>query len=352
MFYFDVAIIIFYILALAIVLFIILYLLFIHKNRRINTEMEALADDLVSQAIFTEFEDTNGLIPISSELQKQLLNTRFKSIIYDKIILTTKSISGHSHLSLQKLFMQLNLDLQCLKLLDSYQWHRIAKGIQEIGIMGLKQYLPDISPYTNDSNKYISIEAQIAVLKLSGFKGLRFLDNLTQTISEWEQIMLLKELGNLPVEEFSGIEMWLKSNNDSVVIFALKLTRNYHKFELYNDIVDCLVHHNSKVRLNAIHTLAEVYNQDTAQQLLHRYKQEDYEQQLAIVIALETIGDDNIIDVLIQYLSTEIYEMKYTLACTIANISKYGYEKLLTLPDAQHYPLNEMLLQIKSEMKQ
>ena len=352
MFYFNIAIIFFYSVAVAIVLFILVYLSLIKRKLRTNIELETLANELVGEAIFTDSEDADTLIPISQFAQNKLFSPRFKSIIYDKIILTTKSISGQSFFYLQKLFIQLELDVQSFKLLESNQWPLIAKGIQDIGIMGLNQYLPKVSTFTNHSNEFVRKEAQITVLKLSGFKGLIFLDNITQTLSEWEQIMLLKELANLPLEQFSGIEKWLKSANESVVIFALKLARNYHKFELYNDIVDCLKHNNGTVRLNAIYALAEVYNQDTPQQLISHYTAEGYEQQLAIVIALQNIGDDDITDNLIQYLNTEIYEMKFTIARAIANISNYGYEKLLTIPEAQHYPLNEMLLQIKSEMKQ
>lgn len=350
MLYFNIAIILFYSVSIAIVLFIILYLIVINSRKRVNDDWEILADELVSQAIFTTPEDAGNLASISLITKKNILNSRFKAIVTNKIITTTKSISGQSHFYLQKLFLQLNLDLQSLKLLDSYQWHLKAKGIQEIGIMGLSQYLPQVLPFTNHTNELVRIEAQNTVLKLSGFEGLKFLDTITQTLSEWEQITLLKELAVLPAGQFSGIDKWLKSPNESVIIFALKLARNYHKFELYNDIVACLNHNNGNVRLNAIHTLAEVYDQDTALQLLHRYDSEEYTQQLAIVKVLEYIGDENSIETLIQYMDTENYEMKFALAHTIATISKNGLDKLMTLPDADRYPLKDMLLQIRSEV--
>jgi hypothetical protein len=350
MLYFNVAIFLFYFFSIGIIFFIILYLIIISRRKRVNHIWEILADELISQAIFTDPEDNNKLITISEETQKLLLNPRFLVIISNKIISTTKNISGQSHFYLQKLFIQLNLDLHSLKLLDSYQWHKKAKAIQEIGIMRLNKYLPQVSAFTNYSNELVRMEAQITLLKLTGFDGLKFLDTVTQTISEWEQIMLLKELAVLPLEQFIGINNWLKSSNDSVIIFALKLARNYHKFELYEDIFACLNHNSATVRLNAIHTLAEVYNQDTAIQLLQYYIGEEYANQLAIVKALQDIGDEESIESLISFLNTDNFEMKFTLARAIANISNNSLEKLAALPEANVYPLKDMLSQINSEI--
>ncbi|WP_449437209.1 hypothetical protein [Pedobacter steynii] len=52
-----------------------------------------------------------------------------------------------------------------------------------------------------------------------------------------------------------------------------------------------------------------------------------------------------------SYLTTEDFEMKLSVVRAIANVSEAGVELLMNDAKSDSYPLNEMLTQIKSEIK-
>lgn len=340
-------------LAVALIIFMLAYLVIQKKRRSKYHKWNNMIDLLLRKTIFFE-EDSkleDNLIPITSRFRKQMSISRFRDHLCERIIGASKDILGQSSLNLQKLYLQLNLDHYALKKISNRKWDIRAKGIQQIGIMGLKEHLTKIYRYTNDKNELVRIEAQTAVLKLFGFEGLRFLDVISYQISEWQQIKLLKELSNLSHVDLKGIDKWLNSDNSSVVSFALKLARNYHHFELYNEIEACLKHQSVDVRLQAIYTLTDVFTEETSSKLLDVFDSETIENQLSIAKALMKIGDEDDVPRLMQYLDTTNFELKLSIARTIANLSSSGLNLLEDDPQAKEYPLNEMIMQIKSELK-
>jgi hypothetical protein len=353
MIFFKAFLSIFFGLALLLVVFMTIYLSVRKKWRMKYAKWDSMIDLLLRKAIF--FHE-NGiiegqLIPVTSRLNSTLGNNRFRKQLTKKITAAKKNMSGQAGQNLKALYLQLHLDSYAIGLIDSGKWHLMAHGIQQIGAMGLKEHLPRIYKFTNHSNDLVRAEAQIAVLNLLGFEGLRFLDVITYQISEWQQIKLLKNLSSIPHVNLSGIDKWLTSDNASVVVFALKLARNYHHFELYEDILNCLEHHESNVRAQAVYTLTDIFEEDTSRKLLDRFDAEEHNNRLVILKAVRKIGDATDLPKLLSYLNTDDFELKLSVAQAIASINESGLELLISHPAAQHYPLNEMLTQIKGELK-
>jgi len=310
-----------------------------------------IADLLVRDAIFSEHDGDDGLhLPINRHTEGLLENERFKKILNKELLSAKKNMSGAASLNLKKLYLMLQLDQYALKNLSSNKWHIKAKAIQDLGIMGLSEYLSKIYRQTNNRHELVRMEAQIAVIKLTGFEGLRFLDVVSYQINDWQQIKLLNELSLLPAQNFKGIENWLLSENDSVVIFALKLVKNFHRYELYNQVEACLNHSTAKIRGMAIAAIEKLYREDTSKMLLKRYLEEELSNRIAIAKTLQQIGGEDDIPVLISFLATEELEQKRTLVRTIATISENGLDHLNTLAEAGEPPLSLIIKQIEGEL--
>ena len=339
--------------AVLLTIYMAIYLFIRGKWRKKYADWNKMIDMLLRRAIFFhENGNTDGkLIRIAPRLKANLENHRFRDQFTKQLTAAKTNMSGQAGQNLKKLYLQLHLDNHALHLIDSGKWHLMARGIQQIGTMEIQEHLTKIYRYTNHKHELVRAEAQLAVLSLAGFEGLRFLDVISYQLSEWQQIKLLKELSLISHVNLTGIDKWLKSENASVVVFALKLARNYHHFELYEDIVNCLQHPEPSVRLQAIFTLTDIFTEETSSELLARFDSEEYNNQLAILKAVKKIGDDADLPKLQSYLSTADLEMKLSVARAMANISENGLELLLNDPEAKLYPLNEMLGQIKNEIK-
>ncbi|TCC89404.1 HEAT repeat domain-containing protein [Pedobacter frigiditerrae] len=313
-------------------------------------KLKNMADILIRNAIFLEQTEEIKLIPITARTAKMLSNDNFRSILTQELLSAKKNISGTAAVNLENLYNQLNLDKYAVKRLRSRRWHIKAKAIQELGIMGQKTHLNKIYRSTNNKNDLVRMEAQTTIVKLYGFEGLRFLDVVSYQISEWQQIKLLQELSRLAPDNFSGIEKWLNSTNMSVIVFALKLVRNYHRFELYDRITELLNHPNEVIRLEAIYTLEKIYTNETSKVLIDKYPLETLKNQKAIVKALQDVGYDDDIPVLIQFLGQDENELKRLIVRTIANINPEGLTEVENLPQSNQYPLDQIIKQIKGEL--
>jgi hypothetical protein len=311
-----------------------------------------MADLLIRKAIF--FEETQdgsaGSIPVTSRTASVLGNQHFRTVLTTELLNAKKNVSGTSAENLKMLYLQLNLHQYALARLKNYRWYVKAQAIQELSVMGLKENVTKIYRLTNNANELVRVEAQFAVVKFYGFEGLRCLDMVTYPITEWQQIKLLHELSHIPPENFSGIDKWLRSDNKTVIAFALKLVRNYHRFELYDAVVACLHDFDANVRLQAIITIGEIYNDRTSALLIDRYLYEDVKHQMAIVKVLQRIATSDDIPVLLNELNTENTELKLKIARTLVKIGANGIAALRHHPQAHEYPLNQIIAQIKGEL--
>lgn len=352
MIYFEIIALIFFGTSLLIISFI---LYFLHKKKRLRNQYKKwknMADLLVRSAIFNEENSLSAqkTISITKRTESLLIKPKFRKLLTKEILSAKKNISGTASTNLINLYLQLGLDVYASKNMDSNYWHLKAKAIQDLGIMEQKKYLPKIYRQTNNVHELVRMEAQLAIIKISGFEGLRFLDVISYQLTDWQQIKLLNELSQSPPEHFNGVEKWLQSTNESVVIFALKLAKNYHRFELYPQITTCLTHQSLKIRHQAILAMEKIYMADTSKLLLEKFADEEPKNQATIIKVVQQIGDAADADLLLSYLNTDNNEMKRIIVRALAHISDCGLDQLKKLTLAQQYPLDQIIKQIEGEL--
>lgn len=320
-----------------------------------------IIDHIIRDAIF--FEGTEDKDPVSdalhiieankpniSERLKRLLPDRhFRLILTGKLVSAKRNMSGTASENLTQLFRQLKLDKRALMMLDDSSWYMQASAIQQLSTMELSEYKEKVFEYINHKRALVRIEAQNAVLKFYGFEGLRFLDQISYPITEWQQIKLLDELSHLPHENFTGFDIWLNSGNVSVVIFALKLVRIYQRFEPYDQVLGCLKHANPEVRRQAIHVLQDLPNDQTASVLIAIFPNETARNRIAILRVLESVSTGSDISFLLGLLDDSSNEIKVSSARTLASLGNDGMEALQLHRLADEYPLNQIIAQIREE---
>nr|WP_294901252.1 HEAT repeat domain-containing protein [uncultured Pedobacter sp.] len=330
--------------------------MFILNKRELNYyDWKELADDLITMAIFFEPDDLNLLnikvVEISPKIEKLLPNKYFRKILTDQLLSAKENMIGSSGDNLNLLYKQLGLEAFALKKIKSKSWSKIAIGIKELGLMNLKKYRKDIEPFLNYKRTLIRIEAQNTMLKFSGFQGLRFLDTVAYPISEWHQLKLLEELAQLPPEDFTGIDNWLSSNNDSVVIFALKLIRNYHLFQFHQQLTQLFLHKKEDIRFQAIISIKEISDESTAKSLIEIYPNETINNKLEILNALKEIAIADEIPFIISCLDDPLTDIKFAAVSALYHIKPNGFSYVLAHADADKEPLVSIIKHFQSDIK-
>ena len=337
-------------LMISLLIYMLFYMYYKSVREKKHVKWLLISDLLIRKAVFYEDEmEAETLIPVTARAEKLMNNKQFRKFLTSEILSAKKNIIGTAADNLKHLYQQLQLEKYALKNLDSRYWHIKAKAIQELTVMEMKEFITQLYPYANNQNELVRMEAQTAIVQFNGFEGLRFLDVVTYPISDWQQIKLLQQLSHVPPMNIS-IDCWLGSANNSVVVFALKLARNYHRFELHDNILPCLDHPDARVRLEAINFLCDIYTDETSDELISRFLKEDFQHQLAMIKAFQSIGSEKDILFLVSLLDEENYEIKLSAARALAKIGKNGLTSLLDHAGAASYPLNEMVMQIKGEL--
>lgn len=351
MIYFYLVAITFFTIAGVIIVYMTIHLRIVNLRRGKYRKWKNRADSIIRDVIFSEVaEDAVEVVPIDKHTQILLGEVRFRKLLTKELLLAKKNMTGSTGIMLKKFSRQLKLEQFILQDLASHEWHIKAKAIQAIGIMGFNEFLLKVFRLTNNKNELVRMEAQITVVKLTGYKGLRFLDVVSTQINDWQQIKLLNELSLLPAVNFQGIDKWLKSTNVSVVVFALKLVRTFHRFELYDKIVESLDHPIEQIRAHAYLAIEKIYTDSSAELILNNYEQETSSNRTIIIKVIQSIGSENDVSRLIGLIKDAETEQQRTIVRTIANISPTGIIQLRQLPEAEKEPLNLIINQIEGEL--
>jgi len=304
---------------------------------------------LIRKAAFFDEEILPGtLIPVKKSVTKLLNNKFFRKTFTEELLSAKKNLSGVAGENLKYLYYQLGLEKYALQNLRRSHWHLKSKAIQELTLMDMHDLKQDLFVFTNNKNELVRMEAQVAVVQFSGFDGLAFLDEITYSISEWQQMKLLQKLANFP-PMLVKIDGWLRSSNDSVVLFALKLARNFHTFDSHDIIISCLQHDNPRIRLEAIHCLAEIYTPETSVHLISRYWRESLVNQLAIIKVLQNIASEDDMTFLVTLMYNVNYDMQLAAARALAHSGERGLSLLMKFGANDDIP-NHIILQVTAEL--
>jgi hypothetical protein len=334
-------------LLLVVILFMLLYLLATKKHARRNVIWKQTADRLIWAAIFP---GETGQPPIGKQLQRWMKHPAFRQCFIDEMVTAKKNLSGDAATHILSLYATHRLDADSEHKLSSLKWHIRARGIQELALMERKDRVSKIYRYINNRNEFVRMEAQSAIVQLYGWDGLRFLDVVSEPISEWQQMKLLSLLPRTSGEPVSGIGGWLRSANPSVVLFSLKLAGLHHRFDLHDEVVACLDHAEPGIATRAVRCLQEIYNESTAGLLAATYQKHDNAYKEAVLEALGIIGAVDSRPFLEAELLDGSNTVKLLAARALAAQGQRGADCLDACQKANESPWLEIIRQAKSEM--
>ncbi|WP_133159328.1 HEAT repeat domain-containing protein [Solitalea longa] len=293
-----------------------------------------------------ELADTDISIPPA--ISELLTHNYYKEFILNELLIAKKNLQGSAGHVLKSLYEQLSLNNYSQSKLKKHGWHHKVKGIQELAEMEQVSALHQLYPLINSKNEALRGAALSAIVKLSGFEGLKFIENLSYPLSEWLQINLLNDLPKHAGNHLKGIEKWLLSSNTSVVVFALKLTRVYQLFELYQQVSDCLKHKEEIVRIEAVRSLQFIYNESTPSSLIQSYhNQENKRYQLIVLSALTEMVTNEDIPFLLSEFKASDDDIKLAAGRTLLKSNEIDLE---SLSYSNLHPWSSIIKQIKSEV--
>lgn len=225
-----------------------------------------------------------------------------RELIREELRKLHRNIAGSSSANLRWLYNHLQLEQDALERMRSGKWYEMAGAIQELGEMKQEKFVTKIYRQTNNKNNHVRDEAQIAIVRLTGFEGLRFLSIISHPLTEWQQLCLLEKLTLQKSPQWSNVHTWLKASNETVVEFSLRLIEKFKQYHFHGEVLYCLEHPSAVVRKQALKSLREIAGTNTASILEHYFLMSTREEKVLILEILSQIGSAQQLDFLLLQL--------------------------------------------------
>ena len=238
------------------------------------------------------------------ELNRVADNRVNRQILIDQMIDLSVNLKGEIKDEVQNLFLRLGLKRDSLEKAYSRKWHQNVKGFRELAYMNIRDANEQIIKSLNSQNEILRMEAQIAMVRLSDGNPYEFLHLLEKPLSLWEQVTLheMQIQHNLEVPDF---KQWLRSENITVVMFALEMVAWYKQRGAGTELIKLFEHENEHVRHTAFKVCGEIKLKMTLPALVNRYPEEGLENKLEILRTFAKNPDEKYLKFLKSVLDTE-----------------------------------------------
>lgn len=267
-------------------------------------------------------------------------DTYRRQALIDQMIDVSVNLKGDAEEKLCGLYLYLGLDRDSIRRAHDYRWHKKIKGFRELAFMNIKDANDEIYKALNSRNEILRMEAQIALVRLTNEDPFSFLFKLERPFSLWEQITLheLMIQHDLPVPEFSK---FLKASNPTVVMFALRMIREFKQRQAEDDVRETLEHPSQEVRKLAVEVAGDLELRSTLEVMKRMYKTQDNNTSLEIIKAMAKMPDPSLLGFLKLVLDKEDdVQLQIEATKAIENNGEEGVKTLVKLMKSEYKNYN------------
>lgn len=272
---------------------------------------------------------------------RQIASNSFRrQALIDQMIDVSVNLKGDAEEKLRGLYLYLGLDNDSVKKAHDFRWHKKIKGFRELAFMNIKDANFTIYKALNSKNDILRMEAQIALVRLSDKDPFGFLFELRKPFSLWEQITLHELIiqHDLPVPAF---RKWLHAANPTVVMFALRMIREFKQKDSEDEVREILDHPSSKVRRLAIQVAGDLDMRSTLDIMKRMYKSQDYPTCIEILRAMAKMPDTSLLGFLKLVLDKEDdVQLQIEATKAIENNGEEGVKALVKLMKSEYKNYN------------
>lgn len=271
--------------------------------------------------------------PIASDFYR-------RQVLVEQMIDVSVNLKGDSGEKLTRLYKELELDKDSVQRARSRQWHMKIKGFRELAFMNIKEANDEMYKALGSKNEILRMEAQIALVRLSEKDPFEFLSHLVRPFSLWEQITLhdLIVQHDIPVPDFSR---WLNSPNPTVVMFALRMIREFKQKEAEPELRRVLLHRDARVSQLAVQVAGDLDMRSTLETMKRMYKFQEYNNCLEIVRAMSRMPDESMMGFLKLVLDKEDdVQLQIEAVKAIENMGEEGVKALVKIMKSEYKNYN------------
>lgn len=182
-----------------------------------------------------------------------------KRILIEQLYELAYIIYGRMQIKLRYVYRDNNLQPYLLKKIRTGAWPIKALYLKYLSIRPFRgEMLINLSKLTESSNPEVRLYSQLAYISQYSDQALSFLEGYSHILTEWDQMNLYETMihNSIPLPD---LYEYLRSGNESVIVFALRLIRWYYLKSKNAEVLLRLIdHHNEQIRLETYKTIVEL----------------------------------------------------------------------------------------------
>lgn len=295
------------------------------KKAAIEQELDFFLTDL----IFSSYTFDEIKTKIETFKKGDIFKNKWcKYLILNKLIHIKQNVREVNQNIILIIYKHFGLNKYSKKLLLRRKWYFKSLGIYHYQSLDYKIKKSQVKQYLNSSNKYLKSNALIAMIALSDEK-FEILNNYKEKIPSADELKILDLIYHKKTEIPETINTWLTSNNNSVVILAIKLYIRYRETLSIPKITYLLKSTDKNVRKETILAIRELVIFDANQTLMEHFEKEsDLRNKISIMKTLGIIGNDTVKDFAINLLKQEhSIDLKFEIINCIHKLDSEFFEK-------------------------
>lgn len=264
----------------------------IYKTLRHNKRVEIRKkyQNIFHQLIFEEAQSEERIR--NKFTNSDLTIALNRETILEELIHLHENFTGETAERLEEIYLALHFDEDSLNKLKSKRWYLIAKGMKELAIMNVKSAHPEISKFINSKNDILRMETRIALMKLSDYEPMAFLNKETELLSDWDSANIYNMLTKMPEKMIPDFSHWLNSSNKDVIVFCIQMIGRFRQRESVKTLLILLNNQDERIKLTVIRALRELGSDEGEESLLVLYPLSNNIVKNEILKTLEFIGSE------------------------------------------------------------
>ena len=259
------------------------------SNRK--SELTPLIRNYLLQQVESATENESDLLWMKMEIRNFLNKPLDRKVITEIMLEVQRDGLPETRNQISALYQYFGLHHRALRQLESRKWDVVSRAISELTEMQVRQAYDAIKEHVNSKNSVVRKQAQLATVQLKE-EGIQFfLDTVRYPISQWQQVKILEILtskSNFTVPRFRD---WLVSENQDVVLFALRLIRVFRQMDASQALLMFLNHKSERIQVAAVECIGDFKYDPARWSLRSRFERASTELKIHILDALQAIGN-------------------------------------------------------------
>ena len=258
------------------------------------------------------------------EEEKHGLN---KELLINIILDLKKSLSGSSRAQLLEIAATLELSDHALRKLRRSSFNTQVQGLREIS--GLQLSDPTVwervKQIQHSRHAALSQEASLTLIKIGDSPDLSFLNTFSTSLSQWQQIHIHHCLRNFERHQLPDFSQWLTSDNESIVLFSLRMIAEFQQQQARELVISQLFHKSANIVTEAIYTVSQLKITDAIPTLISLLHQPNPRIQISSIRAIGQLGNNQQINALDNLLRDSSYWVRQATSEAIAQLKTKVY---------------------------